>query len=366
VTTPFTVGGEFGLVAPHGAPADSSLARRLDRLASPRPLVLTRSGREAIRLWLRAQAEVGRSRLVLPAYLCPSIVEASLGAARRWDLRFVAIGPSWYPEARDWEDAVAESPDESVVLAVPLFGWPPAEAVVECLGRLAGAGVPVAWDLTHGLLSAWADDLPGDRVASVRKWVGLSDGGALAAERPTTALASTSPPGGFTELRRAGLAAKAAWTRSGDGGEDGFLGLLARAEAALADDHGVSAMSTESVAQLAGIDTAAIAARRVANARRLLDRLDRGAVEPLFGEVPAGSVPFGLPVLLDDRDRVRLRLSEHRVFCPVHWELPGAVDRERHRSAFALSRRELTIPCDDRYRPEDMDRVAELVNRFAG
>lgn len=54
------------------------------------------------------------------------------------------------------------------------------------------------------------------------------------------------------------------------------------------------------------------------------------------------------------------------MFCPVHWELPGAVDRKRHRSAFALSRRELTIPCDDRYRPEDMDRVAELVNRFAG
>ncbi len=65
-------------------------------------------------------------------------------------------------------------------------------------------------------------------------------------------------------------------------------------------------------------DAAALVASRRRNFRHLAARLDRHALLP---EADPAFAPFGFPVVLppEDRDRVRHRLHERRIFPAVHW-----------------------------------------------
>ena len=83
----------------------------------------------------------------------------------------------------------------------------------------------------------------------------------------------------------------------------------------------------------------------------------------LFRNWPAGSAPLGAVVLFSSescRDACRTYLETNNVYCPVHWPAAAACS-ERVRD-FAC--RILTIPTDQRYTGEDMDKVARLLLAF--
>jgi hypothetical protein len=101
--------------------------------------------------------------------------------------------------------------------------------------------------------------------------------------------------------------------------------------------------------------------RREANVLALLTDLEPStAYQPLFREWPMGHCPFNAVLLFNSeaqRDRVRAVLQEARIYAPIHWHLTTA-----NSQAMSLSRRILTIPCDQRYTSADMKRVAGTIN----
>ena len=62
--------------------------------------------------------------------------------------------------------------------------------------------------------------------------------------------------------------------------------------------------------------------------------------------------PFG-----ELRDRYRDQLISQDVYAQIHWIL----DPDTAPYALDLSRRILTIPLDQRYGPEDVDRIASML-----
>src|SRR4029077_15791437 len=76
-------------------------------------------------------------------------------------------------------------------------------------------------------------------------------------------------------------------------------------------------------------------------------------IGPLFRQWPEGACPFQVVLLFETqpiRDFVRSQLIQRRIYCPIHWtQSPGAAGH-----GFQLGSRILTIPADQRYRPEDM------------
>jgi len=72
-------------------------------------------------------------------------------------------------------------------------------------------------------------------------------------------------------------------------------------------------------------------------------------------------VPLGYVVKLKDRDRVRSQLANHRVFCAVHWPLPREIDAMRFLEAASLAQTCLTLPIDQRYGPDDMQKIAQML-----
>lgn len=111
------------------------------------------------------------------------------------------------------------------------------------------------------------------------------------------------------------------------------------------------------------LDTDEMRCRRRENYLQLLDRIQGlGHVRPLFEEpLSAETCPFGLPVLCENREEVKSRLIRHRIYPPVHWTLPEEIGREAFADSWWVADRILTIPVDQRYGPDDMDRIADVL-----
>jgi hypothetical protein len=89
------------------------------------------------------------------------------------------------------------------------------------------------------------------------------------------------------------------------------------------------------------------AAARRRNYQHVVMRLAEFALQPTLA---SDQVPLGCPIRCKMRDAIRLELFNSRIFPPVHWPLPD------HR----LSAKIMTLPTDQRYSEEDMDRMANV------
>ena len=101
--------------------------------------------------------------------------------------------------------------------------------------------------------------------------------------------------------------------------------------------------------------------RRRENTEALLKALDGwNDAQPLFQEWPANATPFAAVLVFPSqsvRDEYRAYLTSRDVYCPIHWEAPGAAADEVKELASCV----LTVPTDQRYTAADMERVAKII-----
>ncbi len=57
---------------------------------------------------------------------------------------------------------------------------------------------------------------------------------------------------------------------------------------------------------------------------------------------------------------VRQRLFEAEIYPPVHWPIAGIVP-SRFVESHRLNQEIMTLPCDQRYTTQDMDRIADII-----
>jgi hypothetical protein len=364
------IGGEFPLdldlrdegTATAGASADLERAPPLPALPGGGPPVLVRSGREALRAILRALAARGVRELALPAWLCESLLQAARGLVR---VQLLPVGEKAAPTPAAVDAFAAEgagAPGERAILAVPGFGWPLPGPVQDAMARAASRGLVIVEDRSHVLLSPAAAPLAPIGFASLRKWAGIPDGAALWGLRD---LDFDGVDDGFVEARATGMRRKALWLHGGARKED-FLPTLRSAEAILDRCEGVRPISESGRTTLRGLDWDAAARRRQEN----WDRLDAGLrrlpwLRPLHAERPPGVTPLAYVLRTARRDRLREALHRERVWCPVHWPLPDAVDPGLFPESAALRDEILSVPCDQRYGAVAMERILRIVEESA-
>lgn len=298
------------------------------------------NARSALR-WL--VAELKPPRVWLPAFICPDVIHAF---AQRAPLTF------YDRETDAWRGQVGE---REMVVVLDEFGFPAESAVFE---QLRARGAIVVEDAAQALLSDAIGDHADYVVFSPRKFVGLSDGGVLG--RRLGPLLVTLPLGSPPEewLASAREAALGRARFDAQGGNREWFAQFQQVEAAQPFES--YAMSAESRQLLStAFDWPAIAAARRNNYQTLLDSLGPFA---LYDRLPAGVVPLGFPIVLPDRDRVRHALFAEEIFPPVHWALGDAVPRE-FTAAHQLTAQIMTLPCDQRYDANVMQRLADIVLR---
>jgi hypothetical protein len=99
--------------------------------------------------------------------------------------------------------------------------------------------------------------------------------------------------------------------------------------------------------------------QREANVRRLVDHASSG-IKPLFNSWPSGSTPIAAVFRFESqaaRDLARKRLEAANIYCPIHWPAPPFCDDTVRELAATI----LTVPADQRYGKNDMDRIASVL-----
>ena len=75
--------------------------------------------------------------------------------------------------------------------------------------------------------------------------------------------------------------------------------------------------------------------------------------------------PLVLPVWVKDRDALRRRLMEHRIYCAVHWPFDGVQADERP-LARELAAHMLSLPIDQRYDTAHIDYLMDTIDTCKG
>ncbi|HEV7860362.1 MAG TPA: DegT/DnrJ/EryC1/StrS family aminotransferase [Pyrinomonadaceae bacterium] len=332
----------------------------------------TTSGRGALTLVLKNLWANGVRHVHLPAYLCESVL---------LPVRALGFKFSFYPV----DLSLAAQPDPpagSTVLVIHYFGW--LDPVSNSLREQASAKFYLIEDAAQSLLSDWSAPQNDFRyvILSPRKFGPALLGGwcNVTSEQHDEKKSEVGPnrmqgkvgpketQGDVGPIMWRSLAARlarGAYLREAGGGveprvEEFYMEGLRAVEDFLDQHPTCTDLPQLALDQLAGLDWREMASRRRANWRQLQEILT-GRVEVLMHDLPDAVVPLGFVVCLGKRDEVRARLAAQRIFCPVHWPLPAAVERARFPAAAALSDTCLTLPIDQRYTQDDISRMAEAL-----
>jgi hypothetical protein len=294
------------------------------------------------------------SRIWYPAYCCPEIALQPKGIERH----FYPVGDDLQPDAKWLKDRLASG---DAVLAINYFGAPASAEFTD----LTRARPDILWieDCSQALDAgeAWGDW----RFFSPRKIFGVPDGGIGVCHNATKTMRNALTFPAQSNLTVAEKLLPLLW-RMEDGAEDLnelWYSSYQNAETLAADlvRHDVTVgMSGLTRRLLDAIDADAAIAARFANATLIHDNIPHEI--RLWQTLPHPPL-LGYPVRLHQRDAIAKKLSEDGIFCAIHWRaLPveSATFPDEHR----LSRSLLTLPCDQRYSPDDMFKIIDTIAKL--
>ena len=227
---------------------------------------------------------------------------------------------------------------------------------IDIVRQFKAKGFIILYDRTHSFLMdndpyvALADY----SFASIRKWMGVI-GGAVVEGVKSKAL----NPYPYLAPKEKAMRIKQAYM-SGDESVDKqeFLRLYGEFGHHLAEDYCDYAMDDLSYALYKAVDLSVVKAKRRENAKYLHEHLKLQFLAPLTDD----ACPLFVPVLFDtkeERDRVRKKLIEAEIYCPVHWPKPALIPAD-----FEVNKIydiELSLICDQSYGLDDMARMVEVI-----
>jgi perosamine synthetase len=370
-------------------PGSNETARRL--LRSPE-LDLSFNGRGALlRVFLEiAASSSGRTKVLLPAFHCPSAVEPALHAG---------LQPVFYRVRRDLsidgDDLIAKADaNTAAVLVIHFFGIAPDLAPIE---PLRAAQIRVVEDCSHAFVQVDPCELSGDpssdfRIYSFWKTVPCGIGGGVRRAEPgvRTAVESRAPWAArarnykrlFEEaadregpaLLRAALASLKvprlfSIAASPGGSAPSEQNLLRHGEQYYPLDAEVSraAMPTHSRRIIEGSDIEAIARRRRENFAHYASAQARmQPMRPLLSSLPHRACPWVYPVLIEDRSLVDHRLRArgvalHTFGIYLHSALFAGTDERTVADALFLAQRVLCLAIHQDLETQDIDRSVATI-----
>lgn len=329
----------------------------LPQAVADRDGVYAVSGRTAIDLIIQDILEKREVRSVLmPAWCCDSMIAPFLARGVRVEFYDVSWGGDVPAEFADLAEDADSAEDADVFYVTNYFGYENM-LPLETVERFRKTGAVVLYDRTHSLFLdhdpyiALADY----SFASIRKWMGVVGGAVVdgVSDKDLKQCPYLNPKETAMKMKRAFMA--------GDDSVDKqeFLRLYGEFGHHLAEDYRDYAMDNLSYAIYKTADLSAIRTRRRENAKYLHEHLDLQFMSPLTDQ----ACPLFVPVFFDtkdERDRVRKKLIEAEIYCPIHWPKPSMIPGDYE--ANKIYDRELSLICDQRYDIADMERIAKQMN----
>ena len=311
----------------------------------------TFSGRTAIETVLENEPHI--KKVMMPSYCCDSMMEPF----RRKGI-VICFYDVFYEDGLQVNLHIDK--DADAVLWCNYFGF---HQEIPDMSEFISRGGIVIEDITHSFLSEKQYHPQSHYlVASVRKWEPVFCGGYCGSmKKPLKIKPEKIPPMEFLNLKKSAMTAKRDYL-AGDAAirKEDFLKDFADSNHWLGENYSGLAIDEESEKILNSVDSQKQRQIRRNNAKTLYDGLKNCSNIKLLFEEPKMDCPLFVPVILETekRNRLRKKLIENQIYCPVHW--PKS-DMGCESNLYSM---ELSLICDQRYGEADMNRMVNIIKNF--
>lgn len=335
------IGGEFSIDIRGLQQTTVAIGNKMDAF-------LYSSGRSALYfILLDIQKRYGIKTIMLPDYLCSSVVKA----ANKADM-IVEFYPLNDQLEIDRQTFCKIYDDNKAVLLINYFGLKNIKSQT-CYVRSLNPNAVLIEDDVQAFyeFEKPLNDL-NYKFTSLRKSFAIPDGGLV---KTSHKMDEPNLPNKFHQYKFAGGILKD--ISKPEYYDDGvYLSILQKGEVLIDEDitTGISQVAKDILSKT---DTEYISQIRRNNAKVILDGLNSLNIKTVV-PVSADSTPLFIPIWLSDRNRTRRFLFQHNCFCPVHWPLEG-MDVKK---GSEMAEHELSIIVDQRYTNFEMVYILELID----
>ena len=78
-------------------------------------------------------------------------------------------------------------------------------------------------------------------------------------------------------------------------------------------------------------------------------------------DIKENDIPLFVPIILENRDKVRKAMFANNIFLPVHW--PVVEHQSELRRGAYMAQHELSIIIDHRFSVKDMERILDVLEK---
>lgn len=299
--------------------------------------------------------------ILIPSYLCPSILYNFKKLNITYE--FYKINKDLSIDLDDIEEKVRKLKINTIFF-INYFGFYHNKETIKYLKELQKQNITVIEDAVQML---WfnREEFIGDYVFnSYRKFLPIDGSIVLCNKMKKYSFQKDN----YYESVNLARAKKTIFQNFNIGHEEEFLNLYEKAEGEYYKRNDIIGMDDESKKMLSKVDYKFIFNKRKKIYCYLYDRLiENNKIRIIYDkELIDDSSVLGLPILIENRDEIRRKLREFNIYCPVHWNVLKESWSDKYIDSRYVSSGIMTLPIDQRYEFEDMDRLISSINNLVG
>lgn len=302
------------------------------------------SGRAALRAILQQiSLDTGllSIKVALPSFLCQSMIEPF----KKENIEYIFYQVEVIDGALKYNFINVE--DCNAILVMDYFGF-------DFPNNIPSFGKIVIRDITHSIFTRTYMDAD-YCFGSLRKWAGFIGGG-FAFKKDGTIIKPSLDMSEYIVLRKKAIDSKREYISNQIKSKQ-YLELFHESETML-DECKIAICDSSDIENAEQLDIDKIKTTRRANAKYLIDRLNKYC---LFKNLGDNDCPLCVPILCENRDKLRKYLISKEIYCPIHWPKPSQILGNLSKIFYE---KELSLICDQRYTEKDMKRIVNAVLSF--
>lgn len=320
---------------------------------------LTRSGRESIGL---AALATKKGVVMMPAYCCWSM-ELPFEKAG-FQVEYYRLNDDLSVD-HDYLSAKIDEFKPSTVLVMNYFGFCPTKKTVRFIKDI-DSNIVVIEDFTQSLFCLKENFNPAVDVyvASIRKSVGVPDGGIIVSSFPidTSVLQDGSDTSFVADHINAGRMKKRYRYTGKVEDKASFREKQGKAGKDIKENYGLYKISDEGLSVINHTIVDNVRTARFENYRNLYAVICKNTqFKVLFAPSEINHAPFSMIICADDRDAVQTAMAKVGIYAQVLWPLKDKA-KEICKVSKYMEEHMLAIPIDQRYFYDDILEMGERIN----
>lgn len=359
------VGGNFWLKENQWDEKSGTLSNKLF-IEKFDDLFYTSSGRGSIRLLLKQKKWENKIAL-LPYFTCESVIEPFIDEG--FKIHFYELNKDFSINKDHLVDLVKKT-NPSILYLQSYFGFDTLKDVKAYISGLKNSGdLIVVEDITHNLLNSENFTDAHYYTGSVRKWLEIPDGGILVSNISKIKIEDTkdSESDEIVNLFIKASKFKESYTKTLKSSEkEEYRKLFYKAEAILDHQKDIFPLSEVSKAVLKNADFKLIKKKRSDNYNLLYNALSGITnVNFAFPLSDSNTSPLYFCIICKGfREEIQKELALNSIYAPIIWPKSDYVDGTANALESYFYNDLLSIPCDQRYDEDQIQRITEVLKKY--